>query len=179
MNTIENSRQEQSKKARIPRWMALMIALAFWIVGIPLFYGVGPWALSVLTPHFGWIAGRPSLWNLLGFIPLLIASLCLIWIMLLHFAPISAVPERIERELTPRHLLSGGPYAFTRNPMYLAELTLLLGWALYYGSILVFIGVLLGWFAFNFVIVPREECNLEARFGEAYLEYKNKVPRWF
>jgi len=30
----------------------------------------------------------------------------------------------------------------------------------------------------RFVNAPLEERALEARFGEAYLEYKNKVPRW-
>jgi hypothetical protein len=32
--------------------------------------------------------------------------------------------------------------------------------------------------AFNFVAVPIEESALETRFGEAYLQYKRKVPRW-
>jgi len=27
--------------------------------------------------------------------------------------------------------------------------------------------------------MPQEERTIEARFGEAYLEYKNKVARWF
>jgi protein-S-isoprenylcysteine O-methyltransferase Ste14 len=27
-------------------------------------------------------------------------------------------------------------------------------------------------------VVPWEERNLEARFGEAYLRYKHSVPRW-
>jgi protein-S-isoprenylcysteine O-methyltransferase Ste14 len=31
---------------------------------------------------------------------------------------------------------------------------------------------------FTFVIVPWEERDLEARFGEAYRAYKARVPRW-
>jgi len=169
---------EQNKKL-VPRWMALIVALAFWMIGIPLFYGIGPWALSLLTPHYRWVAGRPSLWNLLGLIPVLLGTVCLIWIMVQHLARTPEVPERVELERTPQYLLLGGPYAFTRNPMYLSELALLLGWALFYGSILVLIGFLVGWFAFNFVVVPREERELQARFEESYLEYKKKVPRWF
>jgi protein-S-isoprenylcysteine O-methyltransferase Ste14 len=28
-------------------------------------------------------------------------------------------------------------------------------------------------------LVPREERDLEAEFGDFYLQYKNRVPRWF
>lgn len=71
-----------------------------------------------------------------------------------------------------------GPYSFTRNPIYLAELVLWLGWALFYGSIAVMIGFLLWWMVFEFVIVPREERDIEKRFGEMYRTYKRTVPRW-
>jgi Putative protein-S-isoprenylcysteine methyltransferase len=99
--------------------------------------------------------------------------------MCLHLARTSDLPDRVELERTPKYLLFGGPYAFTRHPMYLAELALWLGWSILYGSIVVFIGFLVEWLIFNFVIVPREESALEARFGKTYLEYKNRVPRWF
>jgi protein-S-isoprenylcysteine O-methyltransferase Ste14 len=63
-------------------------------------------------------------------------------------------------------------------PCISLELAFWFGWALFYGSIAVLIGFLF-WFAlFNFVIVPREERDLEARFGEAYRAYKTRGPRW-
>jgi protein-S-isoprenylcysteine O-methyltransferase Ste14 len=178
MKTTGNLKQEPAKKISIPRWMALVVALIFWLVGVPLFYGVLPWAISLLTPHYGWSEGRPANWNLLGLIPVVIGTTCLIWIMLLHFTRTSSVPERVELEPTPSYLLSRGPYAFSRHPMYLSELALLLGWSIYYGSISVLIALVAAGVFFNFVHVPREERTLEARFGEAYLEYKNEVPRW-
>jgi len=176
MNTTENSKQEQSKNTRIPRWMAIIVALAFWIIGIPLFYGVGPWALSLLTLRHGWVADRPGFWNLFGLIPILIATACLIWVMVLHFAQTPKVPEIVELERTPKYLLLAGPYEFTRNPMYLAELALRI---VFYGSAAIFIAFLVAGTMFNIVIVPRDERELEARFGESYLQYKNRVPRWF
>jgi protein-S-isoprenylcysteine O-methyltransferase Ste14 len=62
--------------------------------------------------------------------------------------------------------------------MYLAELALWLGWAVFYGSLTVFLGFWVGGLVFHFLVVPWEERALEARFGEAYIQYRNTVPRW-
>jgi protein-S-isoprenylcysteine O-methyltransferase Ste14 len=61
--------------------------------------------------------------------------------------------------------------------MYLAELALWLGWALFYGSVAVFIALLVlgAWVSF---ILPREERALEAKFGAVYRAYRARVPRW-
>lgn len=48
-----------------------------------------------------------------------------------------------------------------------------------YGSVAVFIAFLVWWAWFSFFQVPQEERTIEARFGEAYREYKSRVPRWF
>jgi protein-S-isoprenylcysteine O-methyltransferase Ste14 len=82
-------------------------------------------------------------------------------------------------ELRPgQKLLTPGPYAVSRNPMFLSELAFWFGWALFYGSLAVLIGFLFWVTLFNFVIVPYEERDLEARFGEAYRAYRARVPRW-
>jgi len=179
MNRTENSDQDESKRASIPRWLAILIALVFWIIGIPLFYGVAPWAISLLTPRYGWVADHASPWNLIGLIPVVFAAACLVWIMVLHFAQAPTMPESVELELTPNYLLRRGPYAFSRHPMYLSELALLLGWTIFYGSIVVLLAFAVASAFFNLVHVPREERALEARFGDAYREYKRIVPRWF
>lgn len=178
MKTTENPRRNPDQSASIPRWMALVVALIFWLIGVPLFYGVLPWAISSLIPHYGWSEGRPGNWNLLGLIPVVIATACLIWIMVQHFARTATLPARVALERTPSYLLQRGPYALSRHPMYLAELALLFGWSIFYGSVAVLIAFLVACVFFNFIHVPREERALEARFGEAYLEYKNRVPRW-
>ncbi len=148
--------------------MAFVAALIVW--------EVGPWAISLLTPRYGWVADRPGPWNLLGLIPVVVGTTGLIWTMVLHFAQSR---EGLEMELAKSYLLRRGPYAFSRHPMYFSELTLLFGWVIFYGSVAVLIAFVIACAVFNFVNVPLEERALEASFGEAYREYKNRVPRWF
>jgi protein-S-isoprenylcysteine O-methyltransferase Ste14 len=144
-------------------------------VGGPIVYGAGPWAISLLAPRYGWAMGYPGPWNLIGLIPVAVGTTGLIWSVALHSAQ---APEGLEMALAQSYLLTRGPYALSRHPTYLSILTLLLGWVIFYGSVAVFIAFVAGCVFFTFA-GWLEERALEARFGEAYLAYKNKVPRWF
>ena len=53
-----------------------------------------------------------------------------------------------------------------------------LGWAIFYGSVLILILTVVEWTFFSYLNVPQEERGLEARFGEAYRAYRRRVPRW-
>ncbi len=88
-------------------------------------------------------------------------------------------PGKAEWAQTPDYLLVEGPYRFSRNPMFLAELILWLGWAMYLGSIPVLTGFAILGTLMNFVAVPREEKELAKKFGEEYREYRDHVSRWF
>jgi len=166
MSTCKIPDNRQPK--RIPRWLAYVLFAIIW--------GVLPWAVSLLSPRYGWAAGRPGFWNLLGLIPLLAGIAGSFWALALHFAQSG---EGLDWEPDKSYLLRRGPYAFSRNPMYLFELLLLFGWVLVYGSVAVFIAFLAWWALFIFVQVPQEERSIEARFGGVYREYKSRVPRWF
>jgi len=97
--------------------------------------------------------------------------------MVFGFSQFRHLPQRVPTDWSPAILMTGGPYAISRHPMYIGELALWLGWAILYGSIAVLIG-----FAVLCAIVarlaPREERALEAKFGERYRQYKARVPRW-
>lgn len=77
-----------------------------------------------------------------------------------------------------RALVTGGPYRFTRNPMYLGFSLIYLatavlansGWSM---ALLppVLATMLLG-------VIVREERYLAARFGEEYTAYQRRVRRW-
>jgi len=139
-------------------------------------WGLIPWAVSLLSLHNGWVVGHPSSWNLLGLIPLLVGLAGSLWGMVLHFSKSNG---ELDWEPDKNYLLTHGPYSFSRNPMYLFELTLLFGWVLFYGSVAVLIEFLVWWAFFHFFQIPQEEQTIEIHFGEAYREYKRKVPRWF
>lgn len=85
----------------------------------------------------------------------------------------------VATEPATNYLVVEGPYKFSRHPMYLSVILLWFGWALFYGSALVFMMWLIAWLGMTLVVAPSEERQLEARFGKPYRQYKNKVPRWF
>ena len=103
---------------------------------MPLAHGVVPWALSWLAPRYGWTAGYPGTWNWLGLIPIAAGTAVLIWIFASGLAHVRELPERVQI-LPPSILITYGPYAYTRNPLYVAEMALWLGWAILFGSLVV------------------------------------------
>jgi protein-S-isoprenylcysteine O-methyltransferase Ste14 len=112
----------------------------------------------------------------LGLIVVAVAAALLLWVLAIA---ITYTPQRVKLGLTPTSLMMRGPYRFTRNPMYVAELALWLGWSLFFGSPWVFLGFLALLSTITMIILPREERGLEAAFGPNYLQYKNRVPRWW
>jgi protein-S-isoprenylcysteine O-methyltransferase Ste14 len=79
---------------------------------------------------------------------------------------------------TPSTLVISGPYRFTRNPMYVGLTLEYLGVA---GARLdiwpvIVLPLLLAYI--NFLVIPIEEQNLRAVFGDAYQQYGARVGRW-
>ncbi|EOS8553168.1 isoprenylcysteine carboxylmethyltransferase family protein [Vibrio vulnificus] len=75
-------------------------------------------------------------------------------------------------------VVSNGIFAYTRNPMYLALLLLLLAYAIWLENMLAFVGCSLFVAYMNRFQIHPEERALEGLFGERYLFYKQKVRRW-
>jgi protein-S-isoprenylcysteine O-methyltransferase Ste14 len=72
-----------------------------------------------------------------------------------------------------------GPFRFGRNPIYSGFLLVLSGMALIWGTLWGWVAVGAVFLALQFLVVQREEAYLASRFGDAYVEYKNRVRRWF
>jgi protein-S-isoprenylcysteine O-methyltransferase Ste14 len=78
----------------------------------------------------------------------------------------------------PRHLVTSGPYRYSRNPMYVAVALMLAGWAVAFASwtIATYAGFVIG--AFHLRVVYGEEPWLARTHGAAWDEYRARVPRW-
>jgi protein-S-isoprenylcysteine O-methyltransferase Ste14 len=70
-----------------------------------------------------------------------------------------------------------GPYRFTRNPQYVGDMILLLGWAILCNSLLTWIVSALGaaWFGLAPIV---EEPWLREQYGAPYEAYRRRVPRY-
>ncbi|HLT92892.1 MAG TPA: isoprenylcysteine carboxylmethyltransferase family protein [Woeseiaceae bacterium] len=75
-------------------------------------------------------------------------------------------------------LIEDGLYAFSRNPIYLGMIVLVLGVAVWLGSATPFVAPVLLWAILRFRFIPVEEAMLERTFGERYRAYKARVRRW-
>jgi 8-oxo-dGTP diphosphatase len=74
--------------------------------------------------------------------------------------------------------VTGRLYGWMRNPMYVAVTMILVGEAIFYGSLLLLVWAAVAWIFFNFFVVLYEEPTLQRRFGPAYESYMEHVPRW-
>lgn len=78
----------------------------------------------------------------------------------------------------PSRLVATGPYRWVRNPVYIGALLVVLGesWLFLSLPLLAYAGSMAA--CFHLFILGYEEPALRRRFGRAYLEYRQAVPRW-
>ncbi|MBN2282660.1 MAG: isoprenylcysteine carboxylmethyltransferase family protein [Deltaproteobacteria bacterium] len=113
-------------------------------------------------------------WNLLGIIPLFLGIL------------INLRADRLFKEnsisVKPRdetaELLTHGVFRFSRHPMYLGFVLILLGIAMLMTSMTPYIVVIFFALFMDRVFIRFEEDKLESTFGDTWREYKARVRRW-
>lgn len=85
----------------------------------------------------------------------------------------TVVPHR-----APSALVTDGPYRFSRNPIYLADLAILAGWALAFGTVAGLLVLIPLQQVLERRFVLPEEQRLAAAFGEDFARYRSRVRRW-
>jgi protein-S-isoprenylcysteine O-methyltransferase Ste14 len=75
-------------------------------------------------------------------------------------------------------LFLGGTYKYSRNPIYLAFVLMLIGCSICFNSVWYLIFAFLELILLHFGVILPEEKYLEKEFDKVYLNYKNSVRRW-
>ena len=102
----------------------------------------------------------------------------------LAFGAILIVPGLLIRALASGHvrkneaLATSGPYAYTRNPLYLGSLLIGIGFAVAARSWWVGVALVIMFFAIYLPVILDEEAFLRQKFPE-FNEYVQRVPRMF
>jgi len=118
-----------------------------------------------------WHSGE---WNMAGYALLLIGIALPLW----GSRTFKRHKTNILPYKDPDTMVTDGPFKYTRNPMYLGMLTVLLGATVLSGTI-EGLGFTALYFAVaNWWYIPYEESRMQAVFGEKFEDYKDKVRRW-
>ena len=126
--------------------------------------------LALVAPR-----GLDTFSNPVGLLPLCVGIVCLLWCVVEFYR---AGRGTLAPWTPPKALVVTGLYRYSRNPMYVAVLLILLGWAIGFrswalGSYAVMIAI-----AFHLRVVLNEEPFLLRTQGEAWQHYSSTVPRW-
>ncbi len=164
-------RRPKGRSTGIARWM--LRGPVYLIIGV-LFFGTGflLWRPIPLS-----LAPLASLLMLVFGTPLYFSGLALVLWGRLTLGKMYDVSSSLGAHLyTDHQLVTNGPYAFVRHPMYLGIMMASLGgllvyrmWTLLFFSI-VFLGLT--------IRAKREEQALAAEFGEQWETYCQQVPAW-
>jgi protein-S-isoprenylcysteine O-methyltransferase Ste14 len=152
--------------------MVALKTLIFTIVVPGTVAGVVPWLL-LQQPGEGTLE-IPSIW-LLGLLPLLLGIGLYFWCAGAFTFIGKGTPAPLD---APKFLVREGPYQWVRNPMYLAVLSVVIGEAMLFHSLLLVGYALLVWMAVHLFVVFVEEPSLRRQFGESYETYLRMVARW-
>lgn len=117
--------------------------------------------------------GSFSWWRYLAAMVLIVAG------QSLRFWAAGYIPKYRTEVIGAPELVTSGPYAYIRNPLYAGNFLLGLGWALMagFGWCLFFIAAFIC--LYSLVIIPAEERFLEGKFGEQYVKYKENTNALF
>jgi len=142
-------------------WRALIAFLA--LPGMVAF--VVPFLLRPPNPRIHWI----------GLVPLSVGTFLLLWCVRDFYI---AGRGSLAPWAPPERLVIVGLYRFCRNPMYVAVLTILCGWALtfYSGGLWTYAACFA--VVFHARVVLFEEPWLARTHGAAWDNYRARVPRW-
>lgn len=140
-----------------------------------------PPLLFALPVALGWLVGRvlplpelPDISRTIGIILLLVSLIPGPWALLIMLS----AGVNPEPHVPVSRLVLGGPFRFTRNPIYLTYVLFVAGFSLFASNLWMLLLLIPAVIAAHYGIVLREERYLSRRFGAPYDEYRRRVRRW-
>ena len=130
--------------------------------------------VAFVVPFF-WLAPRRGEFDVMGVLPLSLGVVLLLWTVRDFYV---AGRGTLAPWAPPEELVVVGLYRISRNPMYIAVVLVLAGWAIAFHSRALGIYAVAVAVAFHLRVVLGEEPWLARTHGEKWSHYKQQVPRW-
>lgn len=140
----------------------------YWLLGGAIAWGLA-WLAPLVTWHF------PGQFLVSLSLALLGAVILASSFRLFRRADTSPNPLSFEGN---RVLLTQGLYRWSRNPIYLGMLLVLLAVCLWLGALSSLVGALFFYERVTRTAIKPEEIFLQSAFGKAYSDYQSTVRRW-
>lgn len=143
-----------------PALLVLIVALFMW-----------------LTAHYLSTISIPAGLRYFGFATFLLCGIVIIIIGGLRFKAASTTVNPITPNASSS-LVTSGIYKYSRNPMYIGFLLMLIAWSVFLTSLFALALTTVYVSYINRFQIQPEEKALESIFGDQYLRYKSNVRRW-
>ena len=168
MNNLPNSSTKQ------PRFFRLLLRVPVpWVFVLGYLLGAG--LQFAIFPGTHYSATTRNLVSTGGAVVFAVGAVIAGWgLILFHRARTTTTPGKASDVL-----VTGGPYRFTRNPMYVGLIVAYVGEMGLLVQIAPLIPLLLVIAYIDWIVIPVEENQLQGLFGEDYVQLCNRIPRWF
>jgi protein-S-isoprenylcysteine O-methyltransferase Ste14 len=162
MNAPRQTGNTQETRGPLP---GLLRPPIIFLVAILLGIGLNSvWSLHFVLSILKWL-GPPMM-------------VCAVVLFLLSFREFHAAGTPVPGSKRPTTIVRTGPYRFSRNPIYLSFVVLVLGLSVWLNNLWLLVTLVLAISLIASVVIPREEHFLDRTFPEEYRSYRRSVRRW-